>query len=110
MQLYNENMYMFMSQCQAQKKLNQNASAFTPHQKQNSFSNNNYKAEIFQHEFRIEWYNRKKVINELMNYFESKSSLKETKATERNNNEQKYKKKQKKRARKKKGYQQIYKT
>ena len=96
MQLYNENMYMFMSQCQAQKKLNRNATAFTPHQERNSFSNNNYNADTFQHEFRSEWYNRKRVINELMDYFENKSSLNDTKATERNKNVQQYKKKQKK--------------
>ena len=101
MQLYNENMYMFMTQCQAQKKLNRNATAFTPHQKRNSFSNN-YNACTFQHEFRGEWYNRKKVINELMNYFKNKSSLNDTKATEPNKNVQQHKTKQKKRARKKK--------
>ena len=58
-------MHMFMLQCQTQKKLNRNATAFLPKRKQNTTENNNFIDDVKEYS-----YVKRKVLNELSNKFQ----------------------------------------
>ena len=62
MQLYNENMHMFMTQCQLQTSLNRSAPVFEPAPQQYRTSTKGFDNNEHLNEF---WYNKQKVLKQL---------------------------------------------
>ena len=75
MTLYNRNMNMYLEQCVPRSPIDQNMGKHVSIKPRMSYEQQriNYKKNYsFYDGYVNEWYNRKKVLNELQNYFETK--------------------------------------